>query len=101
MSNEFTLDADSPSPHQKVKSKFDLAEEEAEGADLLEEERRRQQILADEDSEKSMPVSSNQGSNRLNEGNDLTIGITPIKEEESNLDPASSIKVGPTSAPPS
>ena len=39
MSNEFTLDADSPD--NKVSSKFDLAQEEQEGASLLEEERNR------------------------------------------------------------
>ena len=38
--------------------------------------------------------SSNQGSNRLADGNSLTNGIHPIKEEESNLDPASSMQVG-------
>ena len=40
MSNEFELDADSPD--HKISGKFDLAQEEQEGASLLEEERNRQ-----------------------------------------------------------
>ena len=94
MSNEFTLDADSPDV--KASSKFDLAQEENEGASLLEAERNRQQLLADEESENSMPQnSSGQGSNRLgNEGQDYSNGVEPIKEEkESNLDPASSMQI--------
>ena len=95
MSDQFNLDADSPTPPRGNQDRFNLTQEEAEGENLLEEERRRQQILADEDSEQSMPQqSSNQGSNRLADGNSLTNGIHPIKEEESNLDPASSMQVG-------
>ena len=41
--NEFTLDADSPSPQASAKQQqsFNLALEEQEGASLLEEERNR------------------------------------------------------------
>ena len=39
MSNDFTLDADSPSP--KPGQKFNLTKEEQEGAALMEEERHR------------------------------------------------------------
>lgn len=92
MSNDFTLDADSPEP--KASGKFNLTKEEQEGASLLEEERDRQRLLEDEDSEHSMlQKSSNQGSNRLNEGQDYSTGIVPIKEEESNVDPVSSMQV--------
>lgn len=96
MSNEFELDADSPD--HKTSGKFDLAQEEQEGASLLEEERNRQQLLADEDSEQSASLpqgSSNQGSNRLNgEGQDYSNGVVPIKEEESEINAASSMQVG-------
>ena len=53
---------------------------------MLEEERRRQQLIADEDSEVSHPQNdSNNGSNRLNEGvNGFMHEIDPIKEEEEN-----------------
>jgi len=70
--------------------KFDLTQEELEGQDLLEQERVRQRIIADADSEDSgnpEQLSSNQGSNRLREDSyALTRGIHPIKEEESNKD---------------
>jgi hypothetical protein len=50
---------------------------------LLEEERRRQQLIADEDSE--VQNDSNNGSNRLNDGaNGFTQDIDPIREEEEN-----------------
>ena len=87
MTLQFSIADDSPDPKSEHQ-KFDLAQEEKEGESLLEEERRRQRILADEDSEKQ--ESSNQ-SNRLNDGShSLAMGIDPIKEEESNLDPHSS-----------
>ena len=45
--------------------------------------------------------SSNQDSNRLNEGNDMANGMNPIKEEsQSNLDPASSMQVNQQPASP-
>ena len=71
--------------------RFDLAQEEEEGENLLEQERLRQKIIADADSEQN---DSGQGSNKLNEGSySLAQGITPIKEEESNQDPASQLNV--------
>ena len=92
MSDGFTLADDSPEVHKQ--KQFDLEREEADGRDLLEQERKRQQDIQDADSE-VQNSSSNQGSNRLNDGSHaLTHGIDPIKEEESNMDPPSQYNVG-------
>ena len=85
--NGFQLDVDSPDAKQG-KTKFDLTAEEQEGASLLEEERNRQRLLAEneesEQSEVQHHSSNNTESNRLNEGQNYSTGVVPIKEEESN-----------------
>ena len=84
MSNkEFTLDADSPSP-QTSNKQFNLAQEEQEGASLLEEERNRQQLLAENEDSEHAAQNSNRNNAMIQgeKGHDYSNGVVPIREVE-------------------